>query len=400
MGYISGNFQAVPMLAQLVERESDDRITLTNGITIRVATCTIRGVRGPTVLCTLSDEIAFWRDENSANPDEEVLASLRPAMATVGGGLLLCASSPYAKRGAMWQAFQKHYGKEGDPVLVWKAPTRRMNPRVPQSLIDAALERDPARYSAEYLAEFRGDVEGFVSLEVVAACTDAGVYERAPSDHFRYVGFVDPSGGSGSSFTLAIAHAEGGKGILDAVREIKPPFSPDQVVWEYCDLLKRYGIKRVGGDHYGGEWPREAFRKQGVIYEPCKEAKSTLYANLLPLMNSGGVRLLDNARLKTQLVSLERYSGRSGKDSISAGDNGQDDVANAVAGALSAATAKAPQIKIGFGAPGISPRIKWRDSAPEPLRIKTVMVKEGDMTAERIHTLATSTFKPFKRSGR
>jgi hypothetical protein len=114
MEYISGNFNSVPMLEQLIERETADRLDLTNRLSIRVPTCTIRGVRGPTVVAALCDEIAFWKDENSANPDEEVIASVRPAMATIGGGLLLCASSPYARKGALWQASQKHYGKEGE----------------------------------------------------------------------------------------------------------------------------------------------------------------------------------------------------------------------------------------------------------------------------------------------
>ena len=40
----------------------------------------------------------------------------------------------------------------------------------------------------------------------------------------QYVGFADPSGGSADSMTLAIAHAEGERAVLDAVREVKPPF--------------------------------------------------------------------------------------------------------------------------------------------------------------------------------
>ena len=41
-----------------------------------------------------------------------------------------------------------------------------MNPSVPQRVIDEAIERDPASADAEYGAEFRTDIEGFVSREV------------------------------------------------------------------------------------------------------------------------------------------------------------------------------------------------------------------------------------------
>jgi hypothetical protein len=58
--------------------------------------------------------------------------------------------------------------------------------------------------------------------------------EMAPLSALRYFGFCDPSGGSNDSFTLAISHADGDHAIIDAVREIKPPFSPDAVIEEYA----------------------------------------------------------------------------------------------------------------------------------------------------------------------
>ena len=134
----------IPLLASLIERETTDTIDLTNHITIEILTASFRTVRGYTLIAALCDEIAFWRsDESAANPDREILAAIRPAMATVPGSMLLCASSPYTRRGALWDAFRRHFGKAG-PVLVWKADTRTMNPMVPQSLIDEATEADPA----------------------------------------------------------------------------------------------------------------------------------------------------------------------------------------------------------------------------------------------------------------
>ncbi len=94
--------------------------------------------------------------------------------------MLLCASSPYARRGARFDAWRKHFGKDGDQVLVWHAPTRDMNPTVPQRVIDEAMERDPASAAAEYGAEFRSDIEGFVSRDAIEACVSHGVRERAP----------------------------------------------------------------------------------------------------------------------------------------------------------------------------------------------------------------------------
>src|SRR5262249_26602347 len=158
-----------------------------------------------------------------------------------------------------------------------------MNPTMSQRTIDEAMERDPAAAAAEYLAEFRTDVEGYISLDAVRACVNLGVRERGPQRQWRYVAFVDPSGGSADSMTLAIAHKEGNTAILDVIREATVPFSPEAIVEEFADTLRKYRITRVFGDRYGGEWPREQFRRHGVNYQPSERTKSQLYVDLLPL---------------------------------------------------------------------------------------------------------------------
>ncbi len=332
--YARAMLTRVPALAPLVASESGDVIELTNGISIEITTASYRAVRGYTIVAALLDEIAFWRnDEGAANPDAEILAALRPAMATVPGALLLAASSPYARRGALYQTHRKHFGRDG-PVLVWQAPTRTMNPTVPVSLIEEAYERDPASAAAEYGAEFRTDVDTFVSREVVDRATVPGRYELPALSRHAYVAFVDPSGGSADSMTLAVAHNEGDRAVLDLVREVRPPFSPESVVTEFAQLLSLYDVREVVGDRYGGEWPRERFREHGVSYVPAEQSKSDLYRELLPALNSGKADLLDLPRLQAQLAGLERRTARGGRDSIDHAPGAHDDVANAAAGAL------------------------------------------------------------------
>lgn len=338
--YIAGMMQKVPLLAAMVERETQDTIDLKNGITIEITAASFRTVRGYTIVAALCDEIAFWRSEDSANPDTEIIAALKPAMATVPGAMLLCLSSPYARRGALWNTYHKHYGKDG-AALVWKADTKTMNPAVPASVIADAYEADPASAAAEYGAEFRTDVESFVSREVVDAAVIPGRFELAPMGR-KYVAFVDPSGGSADSMTLAIAHQEvlTGRVVLDLVRERKPPFSPDDVVQEFAAVLKLYGITKVVGDRYAGEWPRERCLVHGINYEVSEKTKSDIYRDVLPMLNSGQVELLDHQRLVAQLCALERRTARGGRDSIDHPPGAHDDVANSVAGALVNVTSK------------------------------------------------------------
>jgi hypothetical protein len=114
----------------MVEREAAGEIELDNDVVIEIHTANYASVRGYTTVALLLDELAFWPTESdAADPDEEVIAAVRPSMATVPGAMMLVASSPYARKGALWRAYREHWGKDSS-ALVWRAATRAMNPTV------------------------------------------------------------------------------------------------------------------------------------------------------------------------------------------------------------------------------------------------------------------------------
>ena len=303
-------------------------------IDIQVRPASYRTIRGITAVAAIGDEIAFWRSDDSVNPDREILKALRPSLATTGG-LLVCISSPHAKRGELYSTFKRHFGANGHPsILVAKAASRTMNSSLSQKVVDRAFEEDPEAASAEYGADFRGDLEIFVSREAIAACVAAGVIVRPPIAGVHYFGFVDPSGGSNDSMTMAVVHREGESIVLDCIGERKAPFSPDSVVSEFAETFKAYRISKIVGDRYGGQWPAERFRVHGIVYQPAELNRSELYLAFLPVLNSGRLELLDNLRMITQFAGLERRTSRAGKDTIDHAPGSHDDVANAIAGAI------------------------------------------------------------------
>jgi hypothetical protein len=237
--YIVGILNA-PILNNLIINYTADSLDLKGCVTIEVVTRSYRAVRGRSVCAALLDEVAFFRSDDSANPDTEVVAAIRPSMATFGAdAMLIAASSPYARRGVLWDAYRKYFGKDDPSTLVWQAPTRTMNPSVSQEFIDEEYERDPISAAAEYGAQFRSDVDAFVRAEVVEDAAVSGRYELAPAPKsFKYRGFCDPSGGSSDSFTLSVAHGEGDTAVLDCIREFRPPFSPENVVAELAGVLR------------------------------------------------------------------------------------------------------------------------------------------------------------------
>lgn len=335
--YISGFFEGNDILRPMVVRETAGEIELSNRVSITILSSDYRSVRGYSAVACIVDEVAFLQSDG-ATPDAEVIRALRPCLATTGGPLI-AISSPYSRQGALYAAWKAHFGKEGDPILVWQAASTRMNPTLSAEAIYRAMQEDPAGAEAEWNGVFRSDVESFVSREVVDAAVPPGRFELPPLSHIPYCGFVDPSGGSADSFTMAVSHFEKDKRVLDLVRERRPPFSPEAVVEEYAALLKAYRISFVTGDRYAGEWPREQFRKAGIDYRPSERTKSELYLELLAPLNSGRVELLDHEKLLTQLCRLERRTSRSGKDSVDHGPGAHDDLINAAAGALVVARA-------------------------------------------------------------
>lgn len=336
--YVTGTLKAVDMLAGLIADEMAESVSLTNGVVIEIHTSSIGSPRGRTFAAVLADEIAFWRSDDSVNPDAEVIGAVRPGMASIPGSMLLMASSPYARRGVLWTTFKSHFGRDDARVLVWRGTTLEMNPALDPAVIEDARAADPIAASAEFDAEFRQDISQFVAREVVEGCVVDERYEVAPQPGIRYSAFVDPSGGSADSMTLAITHRDGDSAVLDAVREAHPPFSPEGVVAEFAAVLRSYRVSRVVGDRYAGEWARERFRLHGMDYALSDRPKSDLYRDVLPVLNSGRAELLDLPRLVSQFCGLERRTARGGRDSIDHGPGQHDDLANSVAGALLLAT--------------------------------------------------------------
>jgi hypothetical protein len=355
-GYVTGILESTPMLAKLVTNKTQDTLSLSNGIDITVRAASFRGLRGLTNVCVIADEAAFWYDEasGSANSDEEILAAVRPSLATTGGPLIVI-SSPYAKKGAVYDAWRKHHGAENrDPrILVAQSSSRGINPSLPQSVVDRAMERDPVAASAEYGGQFRSDLEAFISRELVEAAVDRGVLVRPPRAGITYVGYADASSGTGrDSYGLGIAHQEGDLVIVDVAHEIKPPFNPQNATADASALLKSYNISLVTGDKWAPGFMAEAFARHGVTYRYSPDDRSQVYLEALPLFTSGRARLVDNERLVSQFASLERRTSSTGRDRVDhGGGDRHDDIANAVAGALVCAAARK------FEAPIVAPII-------------------------------------------
>jgi hypothetical protein len=122
--------------------------------------------------------------------------------------------------------------------------------------------------------------------------------------------------------------------VLEAVHLIAPPYSPEAATAEVAAWMRRRGVLEVVGDRFAGELPRDAFRRHGLQYRVSDLDTSAVYLELLVLVNSGRVRLLDHPELLRQLRGLERMRGRGGQDRVDHRRGAHDDLATAAAQAI------------------------------------------------------------------
>ena len=350
LDYAAGFLSASPVLRQMLDGEpTTEEIKLKGNISIGTHSANFKTVRGRTLLGAVFDECAYWRDQDTAaNPDFEIYSATLPALATTGG-MLIVISSPYRRSGLLFRKHEASFGKDDPNCLVIVAPTLKLNPTLDISVIDRARQMDPEAARSEWDAQFRDDLSDFVSRTAVMQCVETGVRERPFDYPNRYVGFVDPSGGSSDSMTACVAHLAGDVAVVDAIREIRPPFNPESVVSEICTLFRSYRISTCYGDRYAAEWVASQFRIHGVHYRHSEKTKSELFLDLLPRINSRQVALPDDDRSISQLCALERQTTRAGRDSVSHPPGGHDDLINAIAGAVAHVPAAAKRNRLPGG---------------------------------------------------
>lgn len=307
--YCAGIIEASPLLRELAVNKTQDTISLSGGVDLEIKSASASGIRGISAVAILADEAAHWvTDSASANADTEILNAARPALATTGG-ILAVISSPFARRGEFFDLFDKHHGAKGDPgILVAHGASRTFNKSLPQSVVDRALQRNPIAARAEYLAEFRSDLEGFVSLDTLRACTGQFA-ERAPVAGIRYTAGLDLASGSGEDLLgFAICHhdAESDKIVVDFVKEWTPPFSPTGVLAQVAELCRRFGgVETLVGDRYAYNFAREILRPLDLGFLVSEKTTSECFGELLPMPNAHEVEIPQHQVLLAQLGSLE-----------------------------------------------------------------------------------------------
>ncbi len=324
-------------IAHLVKESWSTSLMLSNGMCISSYPCNSTAARGLPIFLLIFDEIAHYRTEG-VKADEIIYSALRPRQAQFPGAKCLKISTPAAKQGLFWDEFKQGFQVPGR--LTIQAPTRLVNPLIPQEFIDSEYQRDLDNAAREFGAQFAEQVNAYLPFDKLDQCfTLAG--DLLPDRRNRYFAGIDQSGLTGRDrFAFAIAHRDGGAVLVDVTRAWDTT-DADMILGEVRNLAHAYGLDSVMIDRYGAGWVQQALEKIGLEVQ-LRDALPAVYQNFKSLVLANSVKLPDEKSLKEGLVRTQAYYGRNNTLSISHERTvaGHADLADAVVTAVWVASSR------------------------------------------------------------
>lgn len=317
--------------------------------------CTGASTRGRSIPAAVLDEFGFFKTDSGRALDKQIQEAVRRGMVNflrTGHPRLVKISTPGigGQTGELYEDWKRYSEEAKKPaergagsadVLVWRAPSTVMNDQLREEDLAAERRKSPLVARREYDAEFIAAAEGaFLELDRIEAAVRSTPAALPPDSRWRYVAYVDASGGGRDEFALGIGHTEDGARVrTDYVegraRPLGQALELTHVVADYAAILKHYRVATVKGDKYAGDWVAQEFRKHGIAYDAAGKNKAQIYRESKPFFNEDRVEIPDDRELIGQLGGLEERVPRNGKvPSVDHPPGGHDDRAVVVCGVI------------------------------------------------------------------
>ena len=290
-----------------------DEIRIKNRpLAARVYAASFRTAVGMTCVGIVCDEVARWRDEDTgANPAKEVLASVRPSLATMINSHEFLSSSPWSTLDAHYEAYELGNTAE---QLTAHAPTWVANPTISQARCEQR-EPDELTREREYGAiPMKAGLSSFFDGYAIEDTIDQGLHCPLPPETHQKLTAGADFGFKRDSSAIAVV-AKDSDGLMHKLidyMELKPsvgePLKPSETVAAFASVLKRNYLKSVMADHHYREAVSEylAKNKMGLISAPGGAlGNMKVYVNARSLIHQGRVRIPDHAQLRRDLLEVQ-----------------------------------------------------------------------------------------------
>jgi hypothetical protein len=296
-------------IGKLITAEQQDRLILSNGVTIQSLPASARAGRGFTCSTLLLDELAFFQDSMGNASGDVIFEALEPTIATFGeAGRVIITTSVGTRTGIVYDLYERALSGELVDYHVTKKTSQEMNPRISERVIKSAMTRDPEAASAEYYSEFRDPVEAFFDAESLAAAIDKGLRETVKPEGKGYVMAIDPAT-MRDRYAFAVMHVEAGTFVLDYARALKPPVNPATAEDLLRDLVRRFNPTVIRCDTASTVQRLQAEIKK-LEYTPfTRPLKLQIYGALKEAVQLRQVRLYQHEDLLEELRYLQIRNG-------------------------------------------------------------------------------------------
>jgi hypothetical protein len=328
LSWVKGN----PKLKGMLESETVDELTFSNGSVIAAFPCSARSLRGDAWSSCVLDELGHFVDttEGDASGDR-VYGSVTPSLTQFAdAGWLISISTPRFRQGMFWTLVQRAQGGQFPHLHYVHKTSLQMNSRLSPTYLARKELEDVDLYRREYLAEFT-DAGAFLGNLDVLACVRRGEGILPPAEGIRYRCAIDPAF-ERDNFALAIAHTEQDTSIVDGVWVWRDGF--DVTLDQVAAVVKTYRVRQLLTDQHSAAAILDGLKRRGLTARVRDWTNATKYngfTRLKAALSTRTIELPDDQELISELLNLEASPTSGGLTRIAAAGSGHDDRASVLA---------------------------------------------------------------------
>lgn len=301
-------------------------------ISIHVAPCSAKGVRGHGSILIGLDEMAhFFEDEKkkglvtgSDKNDRTIYNAITPAVAKfkrkedgVFCGKIICISSPSIKSGKFYEEYERSFKSNVKDLLMIQAPSWEIDPNLSSDYLHSKFNENPIVFRCEHGAAFDDRLRGWIEdPEVVRQNIVPGLrYKERSSERIPYFMGIDV-GLKQDGTAIVICHNV--QEIFNGVRqnlvevdvaevryaeeEKKPHFVPDEIAEWIAGYTKRFYVIKGLMDQWYGMAIVPLLHNMGLKQFEYKEfnenTNSLVFQNLLTHFISQNMRFPAEDRIR------------------------------------------------------------------------------------------------------
>ena len=294
-----------------------------SSLSIRVAPCSAKGLRGSNNMIVALDEMAFFfadeknkdADSNKDKNDRAIYKAVTPSVARfkradgTPDGKVICISSPGSKSGKFYEEFERAFEEDND-LFMLQAPTWEIDPGISTQYLKNKYRENPISFKGEFGAQFSDRMFGWIDDPIIVRQNVVPGLKYKERSSLRVPHFMGIDVGlknDGTAVTighwveeivngLKVDRLEVDQCIVRyAEEENKTNFVPDEIAEWLLTFTDKFYIQKALLDQYYGmtivPYLHNKGKKQFEYRQFTDQLNSSVYQVLMTDLISSAVRL-------------------------------------------------------------------------------------------------------------